>query len=58
MSNYATKDDIKSMVADAIKKTKAQNMNGYVTVDELNKALSELCVGSGGKVVRSDEPNA
>lgn len=57
MSRYATKDDIKNMIADAFKKYKAPNMNGYVTVDEFNRGLSELCVGSGGKVVRAGETN-
>jgi len=55
MSNYATKDDIKNLMSEVNKKGKTPNMNGYVTVEDLNKALSELCVGSGGKVVRSGE---
>ena len=61
MSIYATKDDIKNMIAEATKKNKSASAN-YVTVDMLNKAfsdfLSELCVGSGGKVVRESESNA
>lgn len=57
MSAYATKEDIKSVVADAIKRIKIPNLSGYATVDELNKALSELCVGSGGKVIRSGDSN-
>lgn len=59
MSLYATKDDIKALMSDALKKIKMPNLNGYVTTDDLNKALSEflseLCVGSGGKVIRSGE---
>lgn len=59
MSMYATKDDIKTIVSDTFKKIKMPNMNGYVTIDDLKKAfdefLSELCVGSGGKVIRSGE---
>lgn len=59
MSMYATKDDIKSIMTDMAKKIKMPNMSGYVTTDDLNKALSdflsELCVGSGGKVIRSGE---
>ena len=55
MSVYATKDDIKSMVSEAIKKIKMPSMSGYVTTDEFDKALSGLTVGSGGKVVRSNE---
>ena len=58
MSNYATKDDIKAIMADTLKKVKPPNMNGYVTLEEFNKALSELSVGSGGKVVRSGESDA
>lgn len=59
MSMYATKDDIKTIVSENIKKIKIPNMSGYVTTEDLNRALaeflSELCVGSGGKVVRSGE---
>lgn len=57
MSQYATKDDIRNMISDAIKKSKT-NTNNYVTMDVLNKTLSELCVGSGGKVVRVNESDA
>ena len=61
MSAYATKDDIEAIVTeivtDALKKSK-QNTNKYVTVDAFNKALSELSVGSGGRVVRANESDA
>lgn len=57
MSKYATKDDIRNMISDAIKKSKNNNSN-YVTMDFLNKTLSELCVGNGGKVVRMNESDA
>lgn len=57
MSMYATKDDIRDMIDEAFKKTKNNN-NKYVTVDVLDKRLSELCVGSGGKVVRASESDA
>ena len=58
MSMYATKDDIRAMINEAMRGVKSTNMSGYVTQKDLNKALSELCVGSGGKVVRSNEHNA
>lgn len=57
MSMYATKDDIKNMITDAVKKNKV-NTSGFVTVEMLDKILSELCVGSGGKVVRTNESDA
>lgn len=56
MSQYATKDDIKNMISEALKKNK--NNGNYVTMDFFNKTLSGLCVGNGGKVVRSDESDA
>lgn len=55
MSMYTTKDDIRNMISDYFKKNKNNN---YVTMDVLNKALSELCVGNGGKVVRTNESDA
>lgn len=58
MSMYATKDDIKAMITDALKKSKTQSLAGYVTTDEFNKVISELCVGSGGRVVRTNESDA
>ncbi len=58
MSAYATKDDIRTMINEALKNLKGPNLSGYVTQKDLNKALSELCLGSGGRVVRSNEHNA
>lgn len=58
MSIYATKDDIRTMISDALKKNKTPNLSSYVTTDELNKIISELCVGSGGKVIRANESDA
>lgn len=52
-SMYATKNDIQQMINDAL-----SNMNGYVTQNQLNQALSELAVGSGGRIVRSNEHDA
>lgn len=57
MSGYATKDDIRNMISEAFKKNKA-NTNSFVTTEALNKALSELCVGNGGKIVRTNESDA
>lgn len=56
MSKYATKDDIRNMISDAFKKNK--NNSNYITMETLNKILSELCVGNGGKVVRINESDA
>ena len=59
LSNYATKDDIKSMISDAFCGLDIRpNMAGYVTQDELNKILGSLAVGNGGRIVRYDESNA
>lgn len=58
MSMYATKDDIRAMISDALKKNKIPNLSSYVTTDELNKIISELCVGSGGRVMRANESDA
>lgn len=43
LSDYATKQDIRNMIAEV------------VTRDDLNKALSELSVGNGGRIVRINE---
>lgn len=55
MSAYATKEDIQAMIAEAFSNMPAPNMSGYVTKKVLDKALSELTVGSGGKVVRAND---
>lgn len=57
MSEYVTKDDIRNMISEAFKKNKT-NTNNFVTTEALNKALSELCVGNGGKIVRTNESDA
>lgn len=53
MSKYATKDDLKNIIAEAL-----GGMNAYVTQAELNKTISGLAVGNGGRIVRIDEQNA
>lgn len=58
LSAYATKDDMRAMVADAMKKFKTAGTSGYITKEYLNKVLSDLCVGNGGRVVRSSDVDA
>ena len=55
MSAYATKEDIQAMIAEAFGNMPAPNMSGYVTKKAFEKALSELSVGAGGKVVREND---
>lgn len=56
-SAYATKEDIKQMIADAFSNATIPSMVGYVTKDEMNKAFSELTLGNGGRIVRTNESN-
>jgi len=62
MSKYATREDINSMITEAIKeavkKTKTPNLSNYITKEYFDEQLAGLCVGSGGRVVRADEPDA
>ena len=51
MSRYATKDDIREMIDSALNNT-------YVTQSSLDKQLSNLSVGNGGRIVRNNEHNA
>lgn len=57
MSKYATKDDIKDAVSEAFKSIQFPNMTAYVTEEYLNKRLSTLSVGNGGRIVSNDESN-
>ena len=57
LSAYATKDDIKQMIAQAFSNATIPSMVGYVTKDEMNKAFSELTLGNGGRIVRANESN-
>lgn len=58
LSPYATKDDIKNMINDALSGFSIPNVNSLVTQKELDKALSELSVGNGGRIVRNNEHDA
>ena len=58
MSLYATKDDIKDMMAEAINNIQFPNLKDFVTQKDLNRALSGLSVGNGGRIVRNNESNA
>lgn len=58
LTPYATKDDIKAMIGDAFRNIQMPNLAGYVTQADFNKALSELSVGNGGRIVRNNESNA
>ena len=58
LTPYATKDDIKKMIGEALSNAYSTNLAGYVTKDYLDHALSELSVGNGGRVVRNNESNA
>ena len=57
LSSYATKEDIKNMIAEAFANSAAPNMAGYVTREEMDKAFSGLMLGNGGRIVRSNESN-
>lgn len=58
LTPYATKDDLRQMLSDAINQIAIPNMGEYVTRGDLNKALSGLSVGNGGRIVRANESNA
>ena len=57
LSMYATKEDIKEMISQAFSNATIPSMVGYVTQKEFDKALSELAVGNGGRIVRANESN-
>lgn len=57
MSKYATKDDLKAAVTEAFQSIQFPNMSSYVTEERLNKRLSGLSVGNGGRIVSVDESN-
>lgn len=54
LTPYATKDDIKSMISEALSTLQIPNMSGYVTVDQFNQTLGNLSVGNGGRIVRNE----
>ena len=57
MSKYATREDLKSAITEALQNYKAPDMSGYVTEDRFIKELSGLSVGNGGRIVRDSESN-
>lgn len=58
LTAYATKDDIQKMITDALSNVSFPNISNFVTYKDFNKALSELSVGTGGRIVRNNESNA
>lgn len=58
LTPYATKEDIQKMITDALSNIKLPNVSNFVTHKDFNKALSELSVGNGGRIVRNNESNA
>lgn len=58
LTPYATKDDIRNMITEAISNIQIPNVANYVTRKEFNKELSGLTVGNGGRIVRNNESNA
>lgn len=60
LSGYATKEDIALMIEDSMKKVSQNqpNMGKFVTMKYLDQVLSELSVGNGGRIVRTNESNA
>ena len=56
-SSFATKDDIKAAIAEAFSNVHIPSMAGYVTKQEFDKGLSELMLGNGGRIVRSNDAN-
>lgn len=58
LTPYATKKDIQNMITEALTNVQPPNMSWYVTKSDLNKALGELVVGNGGRIVRNNEQDA
>ena len=52
---YATKDDIRKMIEEAIGNIQMPNPKNFVTRDYLDKAISRAISGSKGKVTRNDD---
>lgn len=57
LTPYATKDDIRMMIAEAFNNIRFPNMSEYVTQKDLLQTISELSVGNGGRIVRSNGTN-
>ena len=58
LSPYATKADLEQMFNNAMKNIQVPNLANYVTQNDLDRALSGLSVGNGGRIVRANESNA
>lgn len=57
LNGYATKEDIKQMIAEAFSNATIPSMAGYVTRKEMDKAFESLSLGNGGRIVRNNESN-
>ena len=55
---YATKADLEQLFNSAMEKLHKENLSIYATKEDLDKALSGLSVGNGGRIVRTNESNA
>lgn len=53
--DYATKEDIREMIEEALGNIQMPNPKNYVTRDYLDKAISRAISGNKGKVSRNDE---
>lgn len=58
LSPYATKADLEQMFNNVMKNIQIPNLTNYVTQNDLDRELSGLSVGNGGRIVRANEPNA
>lgn len=58
LTPYATKDDIRQMINEAISSISLPNFGDYVTRKEFDSGLKHLSVGNGGRIVRTNESNA
>lgn len=58
LSPYATKEDLKQMLNDALRNIQVPNPTDYITRNDFYRELSGLSVGNGGRIVRANESNA
>lgn len=58
LSPYATKADLEQMFNNVVKNIQIPNLTNYVTQNDLDRELSGLSVGNGGRIVRANESNA
>ena len=52
---YATKDDIRKMIEEALANVSGPNMKNYVTRNEMNKELSRIASGDSRRGSRPDD---